>query len=172
MLFTTFTDQGSREYNEDSLAMETYDGSACFVIADGLGGHGGGDVASKTAVSVVCKLFRSEGYSDSFFEKAFKAAQEAILAEQEKANNHNGMKTTLVIMVVSGSYAYYAHVGDSRLYVLRNGKIAERTYDHSVPQMLVRSKQIKESEIRHHPDRSKLLRVLGDKDETPKCDVS
>ena len=172
MLFTMFTDQGCREYNEDSYGMETHGDSTCFVLADGLGGHGGGDVASKTAVSTVCSIFKSEGYSDSFFDKVYSAAHDAIIAEQEKANNYNGMKTTLVVLVISGGYAYYAHAGDSRLYFLKDGRIKARTYDHSVPQMLVLSKSIKESEIRNHPDRSKLLKVLGVKGESPKGDVA
>jgi len=172
MYYTMFTDQGCREYNEDNYGMEIHGESRCFVLADGLGGHGGGDVASEAAVTAVCKIFRSEGYTDTFFEKACQTAQEAILAEQEKANNYNGMKTTLVILVLADGFAYYAHVGDSRLYFLNEGHIKERTYDHSVPQMLALSKEIKEKEIRHHPDRSKLLRVLGVKDDSPKCDVS
>ncbi len=172
MLFTLFTNQGNREYNEDSYGMERHGESTCFVLADGLGGHGGGDVASKAAVTTVCKLFKSEGYSDTFFERAFTLAQEEIIKEQESASNFNGMKTTLVVLVISDGNAYYAHVGDSRLYFLKNGRIKTRTYDHSVPQMLALSKEIKESEIRHHPDRSKLLRVLGVKDELPKCDVA
>ncbi len=172
MQYTTFTDQGSRQYNEDSYGMEVHGDSRCFVLADGLGGHGGGDVASQTAVRVVCELFKLEGFSDSFFEKAFNRAQEAILAEQEKAHNHDGMKTTLVVLIISDGKVHYAHVGDSRLYVINDGHIKQRTLDHSVPQMLVLSKEIKEKDIRHHPDRSRLLRVLGVQGESPKCDIA
>ncbi len=171
MEFTAFTNQGTREYNEDSYGIEEHGEDRCFVLADGLGGHGGGDVASRTAVAVVCDLFKREGFSDSFFEKAFNLSQDAILAEQDKVHNHNGMKTTMVILVISGNKAYYAHIGDSRLFILKNSRIQGRTIDHSVPQMLVLSGEIKESEIRHHPDRSRLLRVLGVKGEIPRCEI-
>lgn len=78
------------------------------------------------------------------------------------------MKTTLVILEIEKERIRWGHIGDSRLYYFVNGRIRERTLDHSVPQMLVSAGEIKEKAIRHHPDRNRLLRVLGtDGDDEP-----
>lgn len=166
--YTTYTNKGKREVNEDSCGVASFRDSYCFVVADGLGGHGGGDVASKCAVDAVCGLFSQTGYTEHFFRDAFQNAQRSIIAAQQQAHTVSQMKTTLVILVVTPGRTYWAHVGDSRLYHWKNQKLRERTVDHSVPQMLVMSGEIKESEIRHHPDRNRLLRVLGVKGEQPR----
>ena len=171
MDFTAYTNQGSREYNEDNYGIAEHGDSMCFVLADGLGGHGGGDIASKTAVSVVCEIFENKGFSNTFFDDAFKAAQRAIFDEQDKAHSPSKMKTTLCILVIADGTAHYAHVGDSRIYILKSNKIKKRTIDHSVPQMLALSGEIKDSDIRHHPDRSRLMRVMGVRGEEPRCEI-
>lgn len=170
MEFSSFSDPGSRKVNEDYCGTALFKGSSCFVVADGLGGHGGGDVASKAAVETVCSIFAEQGYSEHFFADVFKASQEAILKKQEEAHLLSQMKTTLVILVLHEGKSYYAHVGDSRLYLFTKHKQKMRTIDHSVPQMLALSGSIKESEIRHHPDRNKLMRVLGVKGDDPRYD--
>lgn len=171
MDFTAYTNQGSREYNEDNYCIAEYGDAMCFALADGLGGHGGGDVASKTAVTAVRRLFEEKGFSNTFFEDAFRTAQNAIFEEQEKAHNHSKMKTTLTVLVIVDGMAHYAHVGDSRLYILKNKKIKKRTLDHSVPQMLALSGEIRDSDIRHHPDRSRLMHVLGVFGEEARYDI-
>jgi serine/threonine protein phosphatase PrpC len=169
--FSEYTNIGSRQQNEDNLGVACHGESYCFVVADGLGGHGGGEVASKIAVDTVCDLFVEKGWSENFFEQAFSTVQESILEEQERQHTPSRMKTTLVILVIHEDRAYYAHVGDSRLYYFKNNKVRKRTLDHSVPQMLALSGEIKESEIRHHPDRNRLIRVLGVKGESPRYEV-
>lgn len=168
MDFTTYTNNGSREINEDSCGVAVYGESYCFVVADGLGGHGGGEIASKCAVDTVCAIFSENGYNSDFFEKAFYTAQKNILAEQERLHAQSKMKTTMVILVIHEGKAYWAHVGDSRMYMFKGKKYKLRTIDHSVPQMLALSGEIKESDIRHHPDRNRLMRVLGVKGEQPR----
>ena len=168
MQFATFTNSGGRSLNEDYCGTAMNGKSSCFVLADGLGGHGGGDIASKCAVESVCKLFVESGFSEHFFSDAFHSAQEAVLEKQEASQATAQMKTTLVIAVIHEGKTYYSHVGDSRFYYFKNKRYEFRTLDHSVPQMLVLSKQIKESEIRNHPDRNRLMRVLGVKGERPK----
>lgn len=165
MVYATFTDTGSRDVNEDCFGTAMYEKSSCFVVADGLGGHGGGDVASQAAVEAVCTLFAEDGFSDLFFGKAFQAAQKAIILKQDEAHRPSQMKTTLVILVIHEGKAYYAHIGDSRMYLFTKKKQKLRTIDHSVPQMLAISGTIKETDIRHHPDRNRLLRVMGVKGE-------
>ena len=83
------------------------------------------------------------------------------MAEQKRLGAARKMKTTATALVTDGSSAYIGHIGDSRVYVFLRGKVKSRTLDHSIPQMLVLTREIKESDIRNHPDRNILLRVLG-----------
>lgn len=169
--FEEFTDFGSREKNEDTCGSACHGESLCFVVADGLGGHGGGEVASQIAVNTVCEIFVKEGWSEQFFENVFTKVQRRILKEQEIQHAPSRMKTTLVVLVIHDKKAHWAHIGDSRLYFFKNGKIKKRTLDHSVPQMLALSGEIKELEIRHHPDRNRLMRVMGIRGDVPRYEV-
>lgn len=162
LTYKTITDKGNREINEDSIKYACRNETYCFVLADGLGGHGKGDEAS----SVVCNkiiddFMKYEGDTEDFIGSAIETAQMTLLEEQEKRAAKYQMKTTLVVLVIEEKRAYWGHVGDSRLYYFNKGRFKQRTIDHSVPQMLVLAKSIKEKEIRNHPDRNKLLRVLG-----------
>lgn len=170
--YGTFTSEGTREINEDRYGVAIHGDSYCFAVADGLGGHGNGEVAAQTAVDAICTTFVDDGYSDSFFQKSFSAAQAAILREQERLQAPSRMKTTAVVLVVHKGKAIWAHVGDSRLYSFKQGTMKSRTADHSVPQMLAISGEIKEKDIRHHPDRNRLMRVMGIRGENPRYAVS
>lgn len=156
---------GDRTHNEDFLHfIKTADSSAClFALADGLGGHGKGEVASKLCVQSCAATFQCgpNAPAEVFFSNAFETAQAQLLAQQQKEGAQNRMKTTLVLCTVHGQKAAWAHIGDSRLYVFRGNKLLLQTADHSVPQMLVASGEIKPSQIRHHEDRNKLLRAMG-----------
>lgn len=159
--YDTFTNKGTREINEDRCGVAMHEDSYCFTVADGLGGHGNGEIAAQAAVDAICTMFVDEGYSDSFFKKAFSAAQDAIVQQQERLQAPSRMKTTLVVLVIHKGKAVWAHVGDSRLYEFKQGKMKGRTIDHSVPQMLAISGEIEEKDIRHHLDRNRLMRVMG-----------
>lgn len=169
--YKQYTNNGTREINEDRAGIAFNQNSYCFVVADGLGGHGGGEVAAQLAVDAVCSAFVEEGFSDLFFEHAFSAAQESIFAEQERRHALSQMKTTLVVLVLHKDTAQWAHVGDSRLYYFQKNKCKLRTLDHSVPQMLALSGDIQDSDIRNHPDRNRLMRVMGVQNESPRFDV-
>lgn len=80
---------------------------------------------------------------------------------QKETREYADMKTTMVLLLISGNRAYWGHIGDSRLYYFKKNKMITRTLDHSVPQMLVNTGEIKEKDIRGHEDRSRLLRVVG-----------
>ena len=170
MDFFSYSNIGGRIVNEDSCGISQFDNQFCFVVADGLGGHGGGDVASRCAVDSVCELFINEGFSDHFFDKAFANAQKNILEAQKQSCSWDRMKTTLVIVVIDDKIVHFAHVGDSRFYHFKNGRYKMRSRDHSVPQMLVLSREIPESAIRNHPDRNKLMRVMGAENDPPEYD--
>lgn len=159
--FAMLSREGSRDNNEDNVGMYQDGESFCFILADGLGGHGKGEVASQVAVEAVIGKFAAGGWTEDFLDEAFCAAQEAIVEKQESDRTCKDMKTTLVVLLVGPDEVRWGHIGDSRLYFFQDGKLRSRTLDHSVPQMLVAIGEIRERDIRRHPDRNRLLRVLG-----------
>lgn len=161
LTYSTFTDPGSRKVNEDSIGVCNNEENNCFILCDGLGGHGMGDVASLLVVDVFKSQFEKCHDCSEFLGSTFLAAQDVLMAKQSELHAERKMKTTAVSVVTDNKNAYIGHVGDSRLYIFSRNKVKRRTLDHSIPQMLVLSKDIKDSEIRNHPDRNILLRVLG-----------
>ena len=150
---------GSRPYNEDACGYR----DGCWVVADGLGGHGGGEVAAQVAVDTVLATWDPTApLEHSTLTGAITAATAAIHQRQAAEPGLSGMRTTLVVLATDGARALWAHIGDSRLYLLRGGRVLVQTADHSVPQALVRAKELTPAEVRHHPDRNRLLRVVGD----------
>lgn len=173
MTYQTISMLGTREVNEDSVCAECINGCSLFAVADGLGGHGKGDVASALAVNAFKETFSISAASFSaLFPKAFLNAQASILAEQTRTGSPFQMKTTVCALAIDGDKLMWGHIGDTRLYAFSRNKVKVRTLDHSVPQMLVLAHDIKEKDIRNHPDRNKLLRVLGVSGETPRFEVS
>jgi len=163
LTFHSFTHPGSRPINEDSMAVLERNDRRCFVVADGLGGHGKGDIAAQMLIEAFRREFQeAHGDAEAFLRRAFSAAQDAILAEQRAQHARQEMRTTAVALVLQEGKARWGHVGDSRLYRFRKGKLRERTLDHSVTQALALAGDIKEKQIRCHPDRNTLLRVIGD----------
>ncbi len=166
-----FTNLGSRPVNEDSAAVFENSMGKCYVLCDGLGGHGMGDAASQLVVEKIGEQFADCDNISEFIPAAIEYAQQQLLAQQEMLHAKMKMKTTVVIVATDDKNAYIGHVGDSRAYVFSKNKVRSRTLDHSIPQMLVLTKEIKESEIRHHPDRSLLLRVMGTEWDEPKYEL-
>ena len=163
MDYQLYTAVGSREINEDYIGAAEADGCRCFVLCDGLGGHGKGEVASEMISEYLLNAFRAHpGINAAEIAEAFEGAQNTLLAEQSRLHLKNEMKTTAAALYVGREEAVWAHIGDSRLYLFRKNKIVTRTLDHSVPQILVMTGEIKEKQIRQHPDRNRLLRVFGD----------
>ncbi|SCY71223.1 Serine/threonine protein phosphatase PrpC [Lachnospiraceae bacterium XBB2008] len=161
--YYVFSDKGEREYNEDyTLVRESTDGF-CFAVNDGLGGCGRGEVASELVASVISDSF-DRGIKDDFIESSFVCAQNTLEKKQDENNTTDSMKTTSVLLILTNGYAQWGHIGDSRLYLFKGTHIKVRTLDHSVPQMLVSMKEIKEKDIRFHRDRNKLLKAIGNRD--------
>lgn len=159
--YALFTNAGNREINEDSIGAFENGANKCFVLCDGLGGHGMGDIASGLVKDVFEDQFSKTDDMVNFLGQAFTAAQQILMAEQIEQHVPQKMKTTCVAMVTDNKTVYVGHIGDSRLYVFNHGKVKTRTLDHSIPQMLVLSREIKEREIRNHPQRNIVLRVMG-----------
>ncbi len=172
--FASFSDKGDREYNEDYIGSANIDNNFVYVLADGLGGHGKGEVASKLVADTITSLVFNKNVKDeNFLDTCFVNAQKKLLIEQKNQGATDKMKTTAVVLYINDRYASYGHIGDSRLYVINKKKIVTRTLDHSVPQMLANSGRIKEKDIRHHEDRNRLVKAMGtewDK-ESPKYQI-
>lgn len=171
--FSMLSEDGERPYNEDSIGMLQKETSFCFVLADGLGGHGKGEVASELAVQKAVEVFASdEKDSEAYLNHAFNLAQSEILHKQITSPECGDMKSTMVILEIENTQARWGYIGDSRLYYFKKKKLVTRTLDHSVPQILASSGKIKEKDIRHHQDRNRLLKVLGVPGELPRYEES
>ncbi len=168
----SYTDVGGREVNEDSIGVFDNGENRCYILCDGLGGHGLGDVASSLVVDVFGDQFSKSDDMVNFSGQAFTAAQEILTCEQKARCAKDKMKTTAVVAVKDDRNVYIGHIGDSRAYVFYKNKVRFRTLDHSIPQMLAISGEIRESEIRNHPDRNMLLRVLGIEWDGPMYELS
>ncbi len=171
--YASISEIGEKETNEDcakvfiNQPLSTYG----FVLADGLGGHGNGDIASQFVVDCSgAAIENTTEFGGVFLDECFETAQEMLMEEKEQKGLYS-IKTTLVMLLITGETAQWGYVGDSRLYHFRDGKQISRTIDHSVPQMLAISGQIKEKEIRHHPDRSILLRAMGAEWDMPAYEI-
>lgn len=166
------SDKGNRKINEDRVGSYAKNGEYCFVLADGLGGHDKGEVASKIAIDSCINLFKEDGFNEFYMRNAFEESQENILNRQIKDKRPDDYKTTLVVLCIKDGMINWGHIGDSRLYLFKNKKLVSHTLDHSVPQMLVNIGEIEDRDIRNHPDRSHLLSVMGIEWERPKYEIA
>lgn len=155
-----YTSLGGRQKNEDFVSIMENNNSIIASVADGLGGHDSGEVASQLAVKTINSELTNRELSIVTLEKAVSAANSAVLKE---AGNSN-MKTTIAVMWATKNKAIFATVGDTRIYYFKNNNIVFQSTDHSVSQMAVMAGEINNSQIRGHKDRNKLVRVLGYKE--------
>jgi len=155
--------QGARPYNEDRLGYSGRTDSACWALADGLGGHKGGAFAAELAVQAA---LQSAGRSsapriEDRLKQAVSDAHAGIRAEQKINAEFTDMRSTLVLFGISAADMAWAHCGDSRFYHFRGGRMVLRTKDHSAVQMLVAAGEVAEEDIPMHPGRSRLVSCLG-----------
>lgn len=158
-----------RETNQDALEYGTLiNGAQYAVVCDGMGGANGGNIASKIAVEVIGSRIR-DGYQDNasytsaehLLTSAMATANVGVYDRAQKEEALMGMGTTVVAVIASAHTAYISHVGDSRLYLYRDGILTQITRDHSVVQELVESGQITEEEARSHPRKNYITRAIG-----------
>lgn len=154
--------RGGRAENEDAVGFRSKNDAGCWALADGLGGHRGGEVASRLAVEAALASFEENpAITQDAVQEHLARANRAVIERQTAEPKFAHMRTTLAMLVASPLAAMWAHAGDSRLYWFRDGKIREQTRDDSVPQRLADAGEISADRIRFHEDRSRLLNSLG-----------
>lgn len=160
------TRQGPRTHNQDRLAYSYNRHSILMVLADGMGGHQHGEVAAEIAVKSMIEAFQRESRPD--IAKPAQFLREQILRIHDIIENVRLQKrlaesprTTMVIALLQHNTLFCAHVGDSRLYLYRNGLIEFQTQDHSVVQSLYREGKITREQMSHHPHRNKIYNCVG-----------
>ena len=158
-----------RELNEDSVRVVRPDSpfeldfkGVLVMVCDGMGGHAGGEVASKLAVETIGDTYMSSSKpTATALQEALLAANSAIFNKAKRDSSLHGMGTTGTALVVRGDKAFCAHVGDSRLYLVRSGAIYQMSEDHSAVMELVRRGLISPEEARGHPQKNVVLRAVG-----------
>lgn len=162
------TDVGRvRQINEDNCTSFSKSGYSLAIVADGMGGHLAGEIASKMAVDIISKYIKKHLTPDldrfqvkELANKAFKEANREIYKYSCDNESVMGMGTTTTMCIIRDNTLIYAHVGDSRAYMIGKG-IEQITNDHSYVQELVKLGQITPDEAKHHPRRNYITRAMG-----------
>jgi serine/threonine protein phosphatase PrpC len=170
------TRQGPRKSNQDRVAYVYSRDALCMVVADGMGGHLHGEVAAQITTQFIAEAFQREAQPRladplRFLLDSITNAHHSIIDYANVRNLLETPRTTCVACVVQDGAAYWAHVGDSRLYLVRDGRIESQTKDHSRVQLLVDAGRIREEAVAAHPDRNKIFNCLGQMN-PPKVDLS
>jgi protein phosphatase len=173
-----------RTHNEDNFSI--IEDSGLYIVADGMGGHASGEIASKMAVEALREFFaatasdpertwpykmdRSKGYEENRLITGIKLANLRIFESAQREPRQRGMGTTIVALFAVEDGVYLAHVGDSRVYRMRDGKLEQLTEDHSLLNDYVKMKRLTPEEIANFPHKNVIVRALGMKD-TVKVDT-
>ena len=168
MRFIIFQDSklGDRDGNEDRVGYSYSRDVLLMTVADGMGGHADGEVAAEIATTEITRRFQQEARNklrkpSEFLVSAIQSAHRAIVSHAVANNMLECPRTTIVACIVQAGNAYWAHAGDSRLYVLRGGALAAATQDHSRVQMMIDSGEITAEAAARHPERNKIFSCLG-----------
>ncbi len=158
--------RGARPTNQDRTAVVERDNAVLMAVADGLGGHHGGELAAEVFVQTVAHAFQAVRHSliqrpSAFLALAILQAHNAIVRVGRQNVPPLEPRTTAVLCLVQDGYAYWAHVGDSRLYHFRDGQLLTRTQDHTSVEQLRQDGLLSDDEIADHPHKSRLLKCVG-----------
>lgn len=157
---------GARRNNQDRVAYSYSKDALLLAVADGMGGHIKGEVAAEITVSLLVERFQRNARSTiknpyEFLSETLHAAHQAISDYADENGLSESPRTTIVACVIQNGKAYWAHVGDSRLYFFRDGKIIARTNDHSRVQQMLDAGIITAEQAAKHPERNRIYNCLG-----------
>ncbi len=163
---TQYSLRGARQHNEDRVGIAERDNAVMLAVADGLGGHRGGEVAAEILVQVLLHSFQTVRQPvvqrpSVFLALSILQAHHAIVTRGQTSPTAIEPRTTCVACIVQNGYAYWAHVGDSRLYLFRQNRFLLRTQDHTTIEELHQGGLLTEAEMLEHPQKSHLLNCLG-----------
>ncbi len=168
MRFTIFQEsrKGARSLNQDRIAYTYSRDTLLLVVADGMGGHAGGEIAAQIAVRLFIERFQQEATPIlknplTFLHETMVKAHAALGSYSAQFSMLETPRTTCVACIVQAGHAYWVHVGDSRLYLYRRGALLTQTRDHSKVQYLVDQGLIRAGDVSEHPDRNKVYSCLG-----------
>lgn len=156
-----------RDHNEDAIAFsfpENNKQNLVAVVADGMGGHNAGEVASKMACDLLldyCLTNWKQHTPEELLENAFIEAHQMIVAAGESNTEQRGMGTTATSLIIQEGVCYIGHIGDSRAYLLRNGSLTQLSTDHTLVNQMFERGEITEKQRDHHPMKNVLLQALG-----------
>ena len=161
-----YSEGGGRKNNEDSQVIVESGGTTLAIVADGLGGHANGEIASQATIKTITSALSQKEVSIYALKEAIEAANELLAHDK----TYGGMKSTVAVLWMNSSGALAANVGDTRIYQFRDGKIEYQSRDHTLLQLEVISGEVDPRDVRKNPERNCLLRALGAKDEV-KADI-
>ncbi len=168
MRFTIFQEslKGARKINQDRVAYTYSRDTLLLVVADGMGGHAGGEIAAQLCVRLFVERFQHDAKPVlknplAFLQESMLRVHAALGSYAAQFSMLETPRTTCVACIVQGGQAYWAHVGDSRLYLFRQGALIGQTKDHSKVQYLVDQGVITPKDVATHPDRNKIFSCLG-----------
>lgn len=169
MEYAYLTDPGKvRDHNEDSVIItKNHNDEILLAVADGMGGHCGGEIASSIAISHIGKRFSdtsSVGTKEdaiSFIKEMVSEANVLLYKYTSEHEESAGMGTTIVLAILTKDFLLFGNIGDSSGYVLRNNKLYKVTTDHTLVSLLVKSGELTEEEAKNHPRKNVLMRALG-----------
>ncbi len=171
MISNAVSDIGKvRNKNEDSYFIPGgSDPYKLYIVADGMGGHNAGEVASSLAVKTVKQFFdvhysslqKTDEMIEKFMREAIANSNSCVLNESHMHINENGMGTTMTLLLIEKGKFYIGHIGDSRAYIIRGNNIEQITEDHSLVSQMVKEGKISASEAKCHPLKNVITRALG-----------
>jgi PPM family protein phosphatase len=168
------SERGGRQNNEDACGHWRSERQLCAVLADGAGGHGGGDIASRLAVREIVAAFAEQPTRGADELGALvRSVNGAMIDQRTPGTARQDMHSTVVCLVIDfvDGHVHWAHAGDSRLYWFRDGRLLQRTRDHSLVQSLVDAGLLETNRLRDHPLRSELRSALGVAQDVLEVDV-
>ena len=169
LAWTRINEIGMRSTNQDAIGEAVHEQLACFVLADGAGGHAGGEIASRLVVDSILHCFRHDPRFGSEALLGYAACASADVAKHKLTEpRYADMSTTVAALLIdrAAGQALWAHLGDSRVYLFRNARLHAMSKDHSLTQQLIDAGYARAEQLRIHPQRNILFAAIGAEGDT------